>query len=348
MDKTHQNNNFHLLRFIAAVFVILSHSYSLNGRLEQDWMWHLTRRAFTFSYVGLAIFFIISGYLIAKSADRKAEKITESTKSFIWKRFLRIMPALAVAVFVTVFILGPLFTELSVKDYFLSKFTWGYFLTLSIFNIQYSLPGVFKTNPVSAINGSLWTIPYEVTCYLGVLALSWIGFQRARMWLLIVFILVAIRAAFLPIHTSSEALIIFHLDLFSLIRFGLYFVGGTLLYLFRDRVKQDYRVFIASFVILLLGIFTGQALLASFFVLPYLILYIAHIRSSLNSFAKYGDYSYGMYIYAFPVQQILVHLLGKTPVAPFFFYSFLCTLPLAFLSWKLIEQPTLSYKTLKF
>ena len=154
-----KENNFHFLRFLAAALVIFSHSYPLSGSKFEPFAWLVQYN--TFGGLAVNIFFLISGFLITKSwLDNP------NIFQFSMKRILRIMPAFIVAIFFSVFVVGPLVTNLSFKEYIVHPFTKLYLMNVFMFPIHYNLPGVFVNNPYpNAVNGSLWSLPVELIMY---------------------------------------------------------------------------------------------------------------------------------------------------------------------------------------
>ena len=155
-------NNFDFLRLIFALFVVIAHSYPLSGNLiSNQWIYQVTNGHIELSNIGLNGFFIISGYLIFQSLER-----SKTIVSYLWKRVLRLFPALFVVLLLTVF-LAPLVYE-STTPYMQNKEVFSYLpRNLLLYDLQYHIKGVFDQNPYpSAINGSLWTICYEFSMYL--------------------------------------------------------------------------------------------------------------------------------------------------------------------------------------
>ena len=152
-------NNFDLLRFVAATLVLIDHSFVLTGR-------HGLPGPFVYETLGgfaVAVFFIISGFLVAGSWQR-----TPDLGTYAAKRALRIVPAYAAVIALCALVLGPLVTELSLGRYFGHPQTWSYFWNLTFFRLHYSLPGVFSGNPFPhAVNGSIWTLPIEIKMVSG-------------------------------------------------------------------------------------------------------------------------------------------------------------------------------------
>jgi peptidoglycan/LPS O-acetylase OafA/YrhL len=156
-------NNFNALRLFAAILVVITHSYAITGNVNSEPLFWITNGNILCASVGLYIFFFISGYLVTKSAQ-DAEDISH----FFIKRFLRIYPALIVLVLVSVFLVGPVLTRFSLKEYFESGDTWKYLWTLTGLRIRMFLPGIFDTNKFNGhgFNGSLWTIALELKLYI--------------------------------------------------------------------------------------------------------------------------------------------------------------------------------------
>jgi peptidoglycan/LPS O-acetylase OafA/YrhL len=348
-------NNFHFLRFLAAVLVIYGHCFPLTGRGNFDDLQLLTGGLFPTAHMGVCIFFSISGYLIAKSLIYSTGYVR-----FFWKRFIRIMPGLIAATILTILVVGPLATDLGMKEYFTSAETYRYLKCIKLFPpYPDSLPGVFDALPETSVNGSLWTLAYEVACY-GALLITYAIFNRKLKYvLLLTFVL--LWSSFLywqsALETNPITLRIIHLDLGHLLNFGMYFLTGSLIYLFQDRIPYKGSIVLALLA-LLLASFYGASVLGLFplavtgmmryLLVPYLILYLGFKKGPLNKFGNMGDISYGLYIYAFPVQQLLVQFFWPQTISitEMFVYSLLLTLPLGWLSWKLVEEPTLKLKTL--
>ena len=170
-----RDNHLNLIRMVAAMAVLVSHAFPIAlGEGAAEPLEALTGMALGGHAV--AVFFILSGLLIARSFDRGSSHIR-----FLVARFLRLFPALIVVLVLTVLI-GATVSELSPGVYFATMDTLTYIpRNLSLAFLQYSLPGVFVENPGgSVINGSLWTLFYEVVCYIAVFGLGLIGLLRKR------------------------------------------------------------------------------------------------------------------------------------------------------------------------
>ena len=334
-----RNNNFHLLRLAAATAVLCSHSFPL---VTGDRAREPLRAALgcTPGAIAVDLFLLVSGLLVTTSLVRRA-----SIADFVRARFFRIWPALATALLLTVLALGPSFTTLPLADYFASKDTWRYLAKnlLLLHGIVYTLPGVFAHNPSpDAVNGSLWTLPGEVRCYLWLLAawtLAW-WLDRRRTGLVFRALVALAWCALLAWHLSSLR----HLSLEdSPGRLPWMFCTGAAMYLLRERIVLSWAAFAAALAALgASSLHPGAFALVYTATLPYLMLCLAYLPAgAILAFNRLGDYSYGTYIYAFPVQQAIMALHPGLGVAALFASSLAATLVIAVASWHLVEQPAL-------
>ncbi|MFN8285112.1 MAG: acyltransferase [Chitinophagales bacterium] len=346
-DAVHRsNNNFDFIRFLAASFVIITHSQALLGHGGNDWLSSISRGTMQFSHLGVAIFFTISGYLIAQSLIR-----SKTYSGYLWKRFLRIFPGLAVVLLLLILLLGPVVGSLPLKEYFSSGQTWGVLLTLSLYKLNIVLPGVFSTNPMTnVINGSLWTLAYEFSFYLLLLVAGITGLIKNRYvvllgWVVLFAARTYLRSKIFVYDYATPYLL--GLNVMYVVEWSLFFGAGTLLYLFREEIKFNVFIFVAAVAVTIAAVYFNETAgrIVYYLTLPYIIFYLSFLPGALNHFGKYGDFSYGIYIYAYPVQQTLVYFLGPdTGVALLAAVSFACTLPLAIASWYLVEKKALAFK----
>ena len=334
-DVVHgRNNNFHLLRLIAASAVLFSHSFPLaTGDKHTEPL----RAAYgcTFGSIAVDLFFLISGMLVTMSLVRRSSAV-----DFAKARFFRIWPGLTVAVLLTVLVLGPLFTTVPLSTYFTAKATARYvYMNLSLFKgVDYVLPGVFAANAwPSAINGSLWTLPSEVRCYVALLAI-WVLLKPLKRpgtlrWALAC----AWVALFAGVAWSLRTMTIEDAPA----RLWLMFCSGAMLYLLRDRIVLSWAGLLAVLVVVALTAGHGMAFgLVYCLALPYAMLCAAYLPSGLFlQYNRLGDYSYGVYIYAYPVQQTLMHLWPTLGPIALFGAAMILTLVPAVLSWHFIEKP---------
>lgn len=327
-----QTNSFDLLRLCAAALVLYSHQHALLGLAEPELLgWT------TFGGVGVSIFFFLSGLLVWSSWARDPD-----LKRFFIRRSLRIFPALWFVVLVTVLVLGPIFSKLAAADYFASFEAWRY-LSTALLVVWRGLPGVFSDNPFPlAVNGSLWTLPVEFLCYVSVAVVGSIGLVRRNGLIALSLGAAVLAAAFGPLLLGNR--FVPHLEMVA------FFWWGVVYGFFRERSASERQVWfiglgVALMAFLVLGLHgverTGMLVIAA-------ALVVVAQRVSWGAWVtdQLGDLSYGMYIFAFPVQQIVAEL-GRQRGWTFAMHlslSFVVTSVLAYLSWHLLEKRALLFK----
>jgi len=340
---TSRDNNFNLVRFIAALLVLYSHSFALAiGSGDAEPLRALI--GMTWGSIAVDIFFITSGFLITSSYIARNNLI-----AFVWARILRIYPGLITAVIFCVFIVGLFFTTLNTWEYILNIQTHKFILknTVLFFGVEYQLPGVFQDNPYKyAVNGSLWTLPYEVKMY-AILAfiLSIIMYLRKHStFLTIKNILFSIVLFSFVLHISNHFELLSLPDNFTKL-FYMFFIGSAF-YVWKNRIRLSSGLFFIALLLLLASAVNKDVFFVFYsLLLPYLIFYIAYVPSGyVRKFNQIGDYSYGIYIYAFPVQQSMAALIPNISVDTMIIYSLTITLILSVTSWYLIEKRFLKMK----
>ncbi|MBA3829096.1 MAG: acyltransferase [Taibaiella sp.] len=337
-------NNFDFLRLIFAILVIVTHSYVLSGSGKADWLSDITQGQINFSSLGVKGFFIISGYLIFQSALR-----SHSWGDFMIRRLLRIYPALIVVLILTV-LLGAMVSDFNATQYFASHSTWLYVpVNLGMFFPQPDqLPGVFIANHYkNSVNGSLWTIPYEFLFYILFSFLLFI--QRfPRFIKATVFIALLLIWIWIWRHEDTPARYIINnsIELHMLAHFGLCFLGGACLYII-SIAQSRYKAYILFSALALIVFFIAikQFYFTQFILLPVSIICIGTYTTrgiSLIS-SRMGDFSYGIYIYGFLVQQTLMHYFNLYAFR-LMVLSVAITFILGAASWHFIEKRALALK----
>jgi peptidoglycan/LPS O-acetylase OafA/YrhL len=340
--NTMYKNNINALRFIGAFLVLYGHTFALcygPGGGEDpisEWLKPLTGYQAKLPGIGVAMFFVMSGYLVTQSYCRRP-----SLLAYLEARALRIYPALWATLLLTVFVIGPLMTQLTLNEYFSHKLTWNYlFHNAGLYpDVVHRLPGVFIENPRSGgINGSLWTLPVEVRMYFLVAILGVSGVLGKR----IVF------------NVEAVSIVVFYLlapDHFFLLhkirheRLGLYFLIGALAFINRQTLKLHGSGVLILFFLVLMNYKNSlyNAIFAIWF--SYLTLYIAfHPRLHLPDLASRGDFSYGLYLYAFPMTQVSIATLGSDNPWLILATTFLSSMMAAVFSWFVVESPCLRLK----
>ncbi len=330
-------NGFDALRFLAATLVLIGHAWPLTGRKPDPFPggWD------TLGGVGVAVFFVISGFLVAASRERSA-----TVGSFLHKRALRILPGFLLMCLVAVFLLGPALTTLRLADYFDHPQARLYFANVTMFDVQLALPGVFAANIYPhAVNGSTWTLPIEVFMYL-ILAVG--GALLLERWRMLVIAIAAMVAYFFYAHrwALSGAHLWTTLPLYYTVKYGIFFALGTCAYLWREEMWLSPALAAVLWGAAFALASTAYAIVPYMLALSYSTLLFAALPwPVLTGFGRWGDFSYGMYLFAFPVQQTVVHFAGASLPLPWnIALCFAVTLLCAALSWHLVERPALALK----
>jgi peptidoglycan/LPS O-acetylase OafA/YrhL len=329
-----RDNNLNLIRMVAASAVLVSHAFPITlGRGAEEPLELLT--GMSLGGLAVAVFFALSGLLISRSFDRRP-----SMTRFVIARILRLFPGLLVVLMITV-LAGAMLTTLDLKDYFTNLKTLAYVpRNLSLMFLQYPLPGVFADNPYpDAINGSLWTLFYEVLCYGGVVGIGLIGVLR-RQWAFAAFF-AAVAALFVwGLGWAPAGGLAARAD--QLIQLGFPFALGIAAYVWRARVLLDWRMAAALWLACVPAYATQVMPFFVIVALCYSVALLAFVpKGALLQYNRIGDYSYGMYIYAFPVQQLNASLWPESGPYLNMLQSFPIVLGLACLSWHLVEKRAL-------
>ncbi len=342
-DLERRSNNFDLIRLVAALFVLIGHAPAIL--YNQGFSFDPFHAIFglRMQTLGVCVFFIVSGFLVSRSWEKR-----KSVYGFFVSRLLRIFPALIGVVLLSVLVLGPCLTTLNLADYFASPITAKYLQNISLYRMYYQLPGVFESNPhPGSVNGSLWTLPYEFTCYMLLVVLgSFKVLENRYATLLFALMLFISYWLFQPI-LDVVVLPVFGIDFKNFLPLLIYFSTGMVFYQFRNSLRFGWLgwAFCGVVCVLIqLGIIP-QIMIA--WILPYLVLSISFSKKiKFNDFGRYGDFSYGFFLYAFPIQQLIVYLSPfKLTVFPMVMLSIVCTLPFAIVSWRLIEKPALGLRS---
>lgn len=346
----HQNN-FNIIRMVAACLVLLSHSFSLSGLAEplRDSL------GVTWGSIAVDVFFVTSGYLVTGSILRGG-----NVRNFLISRFLRIFPGLWVAVTLTTLACSVWFTTYSFVEFWSQWPSWRYLIKNTLLllpqGLQWTLPGTLVGVPWdkgggAALNGSLWTLPVEVKMYLYLV----VGYTICR--------LVANRAnrhtwtieRICKFATLTIAAILLAVDLYSsllgnhvlVLHMGTMFFTGGALNAMKVKFKKTWPIATAMLVAVILAAQAGTGWFMPIYILtlPCIVLSIAYAPTPLlYGYNRLGDYSYGVYIYAFPVQQWSAYLIKGIGPWEMTAISIPIVLVLAMLSWNLVEKRALAFK----
>jgi peptidoglycan/LPS O-acetylase OafA/YrhL len=299
----------------------------------------------TMGSIAVDVFFVTSGFLVTASLLTR-----QSAIEFVWARVLRIYPALLIMLLLTVFGLGVCFTSLPLRSYLTDSGIYRYLFKCAtlITGVAFDLPGVFTDNPYkSPVNGSLWTLTHEIRMYT-ILVMVWVALRLAKNIRLELFQLAITSSAVVAsIYLAFSSSFDIYLNQHFTWLFYMFFSGAAF-YVLRERIKLSLSLFALFSVVLLLSIAANRQnifFVVYLFTIPYILFYMAYIPSGIiRKYNLLGDYSYGVYIYAFPVQQSVAALIPGVSVLSMLTISSFFTLILAVLSWNLLEKHALGLK----
>ncbi len=328
-EGNHHGNNFNLLRFIFASLVIVSHVPELQDGNRSNEI--LTRIFHTISFGEMAVdsFFILSGFLIVKSWQGRPTVI-----EFLSSRILRIYPGFVVSALLCAFVVGPIYGS---SSYFQEFWVSGFLLSLIKLKLSF-IPPVFQGSPYPALNGSMWTIPYEFLCYLAVLTTGvTIGFKR-KWFVLILFFICA------GVHFINR-LEFASLPLDIYFRLGMAFSAGALFYLYNISIPWNKKIATISMICFSGLLFIkplAEPALCIFF--GYSVIYYAKFGTTFLRFNQFPDISYGVYLYAWPVNKIVLWAYPNMNVYIAMLVVFLISILFGIFSWYLVEKPFMKLK----
>jgi peptidoglycan/LPS O-acetylase OafA/YrhL len=331
---------FEHLRIGLAISILIWHSFGLSYGFD----WTLTISSPTFALVSflLPMFFALSGFLVMGSAIR-----LNDLRTFLTFRVLRILPALMTEIFLSALVLGPLLTVLPLMEYFTSPTLYEYFGSL-IGRVRFVLPGLFLNNPFPGlVNGALWTVGPEILCYL-LISLTIVSgaIHRKKAFIGIVLTytgLCLLSDILLPLPLEER------LPTKAIV---LGFLVGNLIFIFREKLPYSLELAVASLIASIGFIVAAKQyptlhflIYPAVFFMAYLTVFIGLTRLPKMPFFDRGDYSYGIYIFGFPIQQTVSHFF---PDQRFWWFNFAASLPATLLfavaSWHFVEKPVLNFR----
>ena len=341
IDGSMKANNFDFLRLALAVLVIFSHSFPLGaGSDVHEPLRILTHGQMTFGAFAVDLFFVMSGFLIAGSAER-----SRNLGSFLKKRVTRIYPAFVVSAVVMALGVLPLASGTFAEAHWPARLMDFVLQTLRL--QEFHVQGAFAHNPYPGVlNGSVWSIQYEFWCYLGVAAMAAVGLLnlKRRGWVLACF--VASAAISVAFQTQGWILggkfagkLLGSPQLWA--RLLPFYLAGMVFYLFRDRLRLNAWGVSLALAALIAASWMNAGWSAVFPISgAYLVFYVAFAKwIPLQRVGRFGDFSYGTYLYAFPIEQLLVMAFGHA-IAPWLLFAMATPLTLmaAVVSWYAVER----------
>jgi len=324
-----KNNNLDLVRVVLACMVILGHAPILDG--ANGWV---DPFAYFFKFTdsaGLAVklFFFISGLVVTNSLI-----IKKSATHFAVSRIFRLIPALFFVLIITVFVFGPALTTLPASDYFSNLDHLKYIFNNLILITEYPLPGVFATNiyPL-VVNGSLWSLTFEVGCYIALLGIFLVSQGRQRKYWKYIF-LVILADTLLP-NRIIFAWLGSNPDFYLL---PVIFSFGVFCAVYADKITVDLKLLAGMCLLYFLLRNTSYAQISFILGACVAVLYISSNQYVLRFKPRY-DISYGIYLWGFLIQQTLFQYFGHLPVAVHCLLAIAISMPLALVTHILIEKP---------
>lgn len=332
-------NNFNLLRLFAAALVIFSHCWAISWATTPEFVNSHFGGLETGGSIGVLIFFAISGFLVTQSLVVRGK-----LKYFFAARALRIYPGLVAAVVYSI-VLAAFATDWPLRDFLRDHQTRRFLIHNSMaYPIDFFLPGAFEHIPhPRGVNGSLWTLPLEIQMYLVVAAFGLLGIFKGReiynaLFAGIVILMATVKPEDLPLiaqHPEAP-------------RLALAFLCGAFFYMNRDRMRMSIPWAALLIALIVWGHTRIPISMMRMVYIPaiaYIVLLLGyHPKLYFAPYNRLGDYSYGLYIYAFPTQQLIAYYHHGIHQYQLFALAFPCILAVAVLSWHFIEKPALRRK----
>ncbi|RYE87593.1 MAG: acyltransferase [Hyphomicrobiales bacterium] len=334
----HRGPGFDRIRLIAAFMVVLHHCTTyVTANIAHDFLFALSGGLVTVGSLAVAIFFATSGALVVPGLLRNGDIV-----GFGVNRFLRIMPALVTTVLVTVFLVGPLLTQLGPAGYFADPGTYAYLANALFRTVKY-LPGVTLDGSDIIVNGALWTLYFEILSYAALVIAFRAGLVGRRWTCLgLFFVTYAANALcwYVPAFAAllPDTIVVF-LGLF------VYFFAGVCLYRFAGHIPYGWLLALAATLLAIASMPLGLGVLVLPVLVPYAVVSLGYSRW-LGARPLRADLSYGVYLNH---AVVLTALLILVPAVDNYFVAVLIVgggaLLLAGLSWHFIEAPSLKLKT---
>jgi peptidoglycan/LPS O-acetylase OafA/YrhL len=330
-----RSTGFDYLRILLAVAVVAVHTIPVcYGWATMDKIW--AGPWGPFAYFIIPSFFALSGFLVAGSLER-----VNNIPVFLTLRATRIFPALCCEVLISALLLGPFLTGLSLKDYFTDSSFWSYML--NVFGIvHFYLAGVFLHNPVTPVNNQLWTIPYELKCYILLTVLGMLAVTKNPRLLGRAAIVLNVVGFFWIWHQG----VLGRWDMPTGAILLVSFLWGVYLYLHREKVPYNKWLCLGAAIFSYIAVewSTGTAYLAPL-PIAYVTVYLGLQNPRKTKLIMAGDYSYGIYLYGWPIQQTVAYLFPDYRV---WYFNLVVSLVVsgffAWLSWTFVESKVLARK----
>ena len=325
------STNINCLRFISAILVLICHSYAITAG-EEDVLYNLTGGECNLGGFAVAIFFFLSGMYVTKSLYK-----SQNAGVFMKKRCIRLFPQLWIVVAISAFVLGPVVTELPLKQYFMDFKTYLYLLNGILIPIH-ELPGVFSDGIYSTVNGPLWTMPVEFVAYIGLAAMTLLcsgitGETKNRKIQKILHILSFVGLVF--IFGIVNIVIERNGFLSTVVRPMILFFVGVLYCDYADKIVLNVKWGLAGILLLIISGIVGIFNVGLMIMLPYIITSLALPDTQIGKTGELFEISYEMYLVGWPIQQVLF-MFSNEKMSPVM--NILLTIPIdILLAWLLYK-----------
>lgn len=326
-------DNFLFLRIVAASLVIYGHASALSGTIHKQDLFIWLGWGHYSGDIAVDAFFLISGFLVTGSFIRRHDLY-----HFLKARFLRVVPAFILNVSVLALVYGAALTTLSLAAYYASPHTWSYITQ----NLKYSshmvwdLPGVFEDMKRATINGSQWTLPAEVRMYIFLGILGAVGVLRKKRIALVVllglYIVGLVVPNWLPLHPSSW------------LRLAGFFLIGVVAYEYRERITVSWQLVLALVWLAYLTRGTPAYGLTFPLAVAGFVFAFAYLTPPWHWLERFGDPSYGIYLWGWPVEQLVVYFFPHLGLAPFVALAVTAAILAGYASWWGLEKQALRLK----
>ena len=323
-----KSENLHLMRFIAALMVIVFHSFSIaTGSETGEWFRTITNNQITMGEFAVAIFFLCGGYLIAMSVEKN-----HTAKRYLAARIKRLFPSLMFVTVATVIFCSFISTWKPV-GYVISSDTWKYLLNALLIRVH-QLPGVFEGHANAVVNGSLWTLRLEFVCYVLCFIAYKLGFLNKKRFI----VSIPLVAAGTLVVWKLSAIRYSLRDLISPV---LLFYVGMAYWVYREHITLCVKYFAIAIVAFVMLFVLGLGNVAMIFAFPYIMMYLWFgMEQCSPKLGKLGNYSYGIYLWGFTVQQVVVHFWPGNTMSPMI--NVLISIPvsiiLGWLTYEIVEN----------
>lgn len=325
-------NNFKIIKLIAAFLVIVSHAFSITqGSKIVDPLYELTNHSISFGSLAVSIFMLLSGFFIAKSINSNG-----SFKNFFSKRILKIFPSLIIVILTTAFLIGPLFCQIELSEYFTNSSTYLYVIKNIFLVTTHTISGLFEGNIYNlSINGALWTLPIEFLCYIGCFVAYKLKIMDPK------YLKYTIFPAILLIIFSSRIYEIIPI-LGVVLPLVLMFYIGIVGYTYFKRINLKISILLVFLLIGFVLINLNMYNFLIYLVVPYLIFFLGYFKKiKIYIFNYLGNFTYEIYLLGFIIQQTICYIFGgKMDVYLNMSLSIIFVIPLAIIVNEISKKMT--------